>query len=83
MGEHLTPEQLARTGWRFHFNNDTLKGRRNVRIWTLSLPKNLFLFAFFGRREREEKGLIVTQISKYLVLPLKKVSSPKDSCYQL
>ena len=30
MVEHLTAEQLARTGWKFHFNNDTIRGRRNV-----------------------------------------------------
>ena len=30
MVEQLTAEQLARTGWKFHFNNDTIRGRRNV-----------------------------------------------------
>ena len=41
MGEHLTAEQLARTGWKFHFNNDTIRGRRNVRIYFALAYKSL------------------------------------------
>jgi len=40
MVEHLSAEQLARTGWKFHFNNDTIRGRRNVSFlnFFLSIP---------------------------------------------
>ena len=41
MAEHLTSEQLARTGWRFHFNTDTIRGRSNV-----SIKEIKFIFYF-------------------------------------
>ena len=46
MGEHLTAEQLARTGWKFHFNNDTIRGRRNVCI---TIPSNLASFLAYHK----------------------------------
>ena len=55
MGEQLTPEQLARTGWRFHFNNDTLRGRRNVRMLNFVYQRISFCFVFLveGRKKRK------------------------------